>query len=92
MRFKFDVQKLVRERVRQRISVRRLAQLADLSVDTVYRIERGARGGTQKTIFAMSEALGVPMDELIIDENRTKSDQEDDSSSNAGVAEKTLAT
>jgi hypothetical protein len=68
--------------------------LADLSVDTVYKIERGTRGATQKTVFAMSEALGVSMDDLIIDPNHSgKSDREDeDSSSHPRVADETLST
>ena len=61
---KFNVQKLIRARLLKRWSRTQLAAKSGLSTSMVSKIETGERN-SEKSIFKMSKALGVPMEDLI---------------------------
>lgn len=53
------------ERVKLGISQEELAERAEVNRNTISLIERGATNPSLDTIFALSEALNVPLKELM---------------------------
>lgn len=62
---KFNPKPLIRARRLKRWTRERLAVEIGKSPDMIYKVERGLRA-SERTIFAMSEKLGVPMEKLLI--------------------------
>jgi transcriptional regulator with XRE-family HTH domain len=57
--------RLREERRRRRLSLRRLAEMADLSPTTVHQIERGQGSPSLATLQAIAKTLGVPLAALL---------------------------
>jgi len=55
-------------RISQRLSQKRLAELSDVHISQISRVERGEVNVTISTIHALAEGLGVSVVELIIDQ------------------------
>ena len=53
------------ERAKLKISQLKLAEMADISLDTVNMIERGVGNPRFNTIVAIAKALNVKLDELV---------------------------
>jgi DNA-binding XRE family transcriptional regulator len=53
------------------LSQRALAELAGLSVGTVYRLENGLRGAYPSSVSRLASALGVSTQELVRERRRT---------------------
>lgn len=69
--FKYDVAPLKRARLLKRWTPGQLAAKVGRSENMVRRIENGSRA-SEKTIFLMSEALGVPMEEIVVGGRRKR--------------------
>lgn len=58
--------KVKRQRIRKKLSQEKLARLADISYNTIVKIESGSTPNPGiKTISRIAKALGVTVDELI---------------------------
>ena len=68
---KYDIARIERERVLRGWSKARLAEEIDKDPSTISLIENGKIDGNPATIKAIAEALGVPMEELLIEEPAT---------------------
>lgn len=56
---------LLAARARRRMSRQHLADLTGLAISTIQRFENGERSPDMNQLFALCEALEVPMDEFI---------------------------
>ena len=65
-----DVQKLVALRRERKKSRAWLANKINRTENAVYKLERGDFQPSEDTLFRMSTALGVPVSELIKDEQQ----------------------
>jgi len=61
---KYNIDVLIRARQLKRWSKTELAAKIGLTENMVHKIETGSRT-SEKTIFKMSEALGVPMERIL---------------------------
>ena len=52
-------------RIEKHLSLRRLAEKAGVAFSTIYRLEKGSHRPTYPTLKLISEALEVPVSELI---------------------------
>lgn len=60
-----DMEVIVKARKRQRVSKAELATRAGLSLDAIYKLERGDRMPSENTVFKLSKALDVPIENVM---------------------------
>jgi transcriptional regulator with XRE-family HTH domain len=60
-----NVQRLKQLREEQALSLRELANLADVAHNVIWRIEDGRQGAQPRTIRKLADALGVEPRELV---------------------------
>ena len=63
---------LKRQRMLKGWSQEKVAQLAEVSPSTISKIETGERAGpNSRSLRKVADALGVPMEDLILEEEQT---------------------
>jgi transcriptional regulator with XRE-family HTH domain len=65
---KYNIARIQRERVLRGWTKAKLAEVIGKDPSTISLIENGDINGNPGTIKAIAEALGVPMEELLIEE------------------------
>ncbi len=65
------MEKLRRLRKRRALTLEELGQKAGISYNSVWRIEHGKHGARPSTIRKLAAALGVPVEDLVVEEEST---------------------